>query len=50
MVISSLGPRMVQWLVGEFGKGKMSSPRQILSFLERYFKNKDYLKKEKLKQ
>ena len=34
---------------GEFGKGKMSSPRQILSFLERYFKNKDYLKKRKIK-
>ena len=40
---------MVQWLVVNLAKVKMSSPRQILSFLERYFKNKDYLKKRKNK-
>ena len=33
---------------GEYGKGKMSSPRQILSFLDRYFKKKDLLKKKKI--
>ena len=33
---------------GEYGKGKMSSPRQILSYLEKYFKNKDFLKRRKI--
>ena len=42
-----IGPEDGSMACGEFGKGKMSSPRQILSFLERYFKNKDYLKKKK---
>ena len=41
-----IGPEDGSMACGEFGKGKMSSPRQILSFLERYFKNKDYLKKK----
>ncbi len=44
-----IGPEDGSMACGEFGKGKMSSPRQILSFLERYFKNKDYLKKRKIK-
>ena len=44
-----IGPENGSMACGEFGKGKMSSPRQILSFLERYFKNKDLLKKKKIK-
>ena len=33
---------------GEFGKGKMSSSIKILSFLENFFKKKDYFKKRKI--
>ena len=44
-----IGPEDGAMACGEFGTGKMSSPRQILSFLEKYFKNKDYLKKRKIK-
>ena len=43
-----IGPEDGAMACGEYGKGKMSSPRQILSFLERYFKNKDYLKRKKI--
>jgi len=43
-----IGPEDGTMACGEYGKGKMSSPRQILSFLERYFKNKDYLKRKKI--
>jgi phosphopantothenoylcysteine synthetase/decarboxylase len=32
---------------GEYGAGKMSSPRQIFSHLKDYFKNKDLVKKKK---
>ena len=44
-----IGPMEGSMACGEYGKGKMSSPRQILSFLEKYFKNKNYLKKNKIK-
>ena len=43
-----IGPENGTMACGEYGKGKMSSPRQILSFLERFFKNKDYLKRKKI--
>ena len=43
-----IGPEDGTMACGEYGKGKMSNPRQILSFLERYFKNKDYLKRKKI--
>ena len=34
---------------GEYGKGKMSSPRQIFSYLDNYFFKKDLVKNKKLK-
>ena len=43
-----IGPIDGKMACGEYGKGKMSSPRQILSFLDKYFKNKDFLKKKKV--
>ena len=43
-----IGPENGEMACGEYGKGKMSSPRQILSFLERFFKKKDLLKKKKI--
>jgi len=39
---------MVKWACGEYGEGKMSSPRQIFSYLNEYFKNKNLVKKKKL--
>ena len=43
-----IGPEDGEMACGEYGKGKMSSPRQILSFLENFFKKKDLLKNKKL--
>jgi phosphopantothenoylcysteine decarboxylase/phosphopantothenate--cysteine ligase len=43
-----IGPINGEMACGEFGKGKMSSPRQIFSFLKNYFDNKDLVKKKKL--
>ena len=43
-----IGPENGEMACGEYGKGKMSSPRQILSFLERFFEKKDFLKKKKI--
>ncbi len=43
-----VGPENGNMACGEYGKGKMSSPRQILTFIERYFKNKNYLKNKKI--
>ena len=43
-----IGPEDGSMACGEFGKGKMSSPKQILSFLEKYFTNKDFFKKKKI--
>ena len=34
---------------GEYGEGKMSSPRQIYSYLENYFNKKDIVKKRNFK-
>ncbi len=43
-----IGPTDGEMACGEYGKGKMSSPRQIFSFLEKFFKNKDFLKRKKI--
>ena len=44
-----IGPIDGEMACGEYGKGKMSNPRQIVSYLEKYFKQKDYLKKKNIK-
>ena len=43
-----VGPEDGTMACGEYGKGKMSSPKKILSFLDKHFKNKDYLKRKKI--
>ncbi len=43
-----LGPENGEMACGEFGEGKMSSPRQIYTFLNNYFKNKNIVKKKKI--
>ena len=43
-----IGPEDGEMACGEYGKGKMSSPRQILSVLERFFRKKNLLKKKKI--
>ena len=44
-----IGPIKGEMACGEYGEGKMSSPRQIYSFLKDYFKNRDLVKKNKIK-
>ena len=43
-----LGPSNGEMACGEYGEGKMSSPRQIFSYLKEYFSNKDLVKKKKI--
>jgi len=43
-----IGPIKGEMACGEFGEGKMSSPRQIYSYLKNYFDNKNIVKKKKL--
>ncbi len=43
-----IGPVNGEMACGEYGEGKMSSPRQILSYLKNYFKNKDLVKVKKI--
>ena len=43
-----IGPEDGEMACGEYGKGKMSSPRQILSLIEKFFTKKDLLKKKKI--
>ena len=43
-----LGPEKGEMACGEFGEGKMSSPRQIYKYLKNYFNNKNLVKKKKL--
>jgi len=43
-----IGPINGEMACGEYGVGKMSSPRQIFSFLKEYFENKDLVKKRKI--
>ena len=44
-----IGPEKGEMACGEYGEGKMSSPRQIYSYLDNYFKRKNTVKKKKLK-
>ena len=43
-----IGPVKGEMACGEYGEGKMSSPRQIYSYLVDYFKNKNILKKKNI--
>ncbi len=44
-----IGPEDGEMACGEYGKGKMSSPRKILSFLVKFFKKRDLLKSKKIR-
>ena len=44
-----IGPEKGEMACGEYGEGKMSSPRQIFSFLDNYFNKKNIIKKRSLK-
>ncbi len=39
-----IGPEKGEMACGEYGEGKMSSPRQILTYLKNYFNKKDIVK------
>jgi len=43
-----IGPINGEMACGEYGEGKMSSPRQIFSYLKEHFKNKDLVKTKKI--
>ena len=43
-----IGPINGEMACGEYGEGKMSSPRQIFSYLKGYFNNRDLVKKKKI--
>jgi phosphopantothenoylcysteine decarboxylase/phosphopantothenate--cysteine ligase len=43
-----IGPIDGEMACGEYGIGKMSSPRQIFSYLREYFKNKNLVKTKKI--
>ena len=43
-----IGPIKGEMACGEYGEGKMSSPRQVFSYLKEYFENKDLVKKKKI--
>ncbi len=44
-----IGPEKGEMACGEFGEGKMSSPRQIFSYLKNYFDKKNIVKKKNFK-
>merc|ERR1711991_419648 len=44
-----IGPEKGEMACGEFGEGKMSSPRQIFAYLKKYFEKKDYYKNKNFK-
>ena len=44
-----IGPEKGEMACGEFGEGKMSSPRQIFAFLKNYFDKKNIVKNKNLK-
>ena len=44
-----IGPEKGEMACGEYGEGKMSSPRQIYSYLKSYFNQKDLFKKKKFR-
>ena len=43
-----IGPINGEMACGEYGEGKMSSPRHIFSYLKEYFENKDLIKEKKI--
>ena len=44
-----IGPEKGEMACGEYGEGKMSSPRQIYSYIENYFYKKDLVKNKNFK-
>ena len=44
-----IGPEKGEMACGEYGEGKMSSPRQIYYFIEKYFNKKNIIKNKNLK-
>ena len=44
-----IGPVNGEMACGEYGEGKMSSPRKIFTYLDNYFKNKNIVKKKGIK-
>tara|TARA_Y100000590_G_scaffold426570_1_gene535811 strand:+ start:418 stop:1623 length:1206 start_codon:yes stop_codon:yes gene_type:complete len=44
-----IGPTKGEMACGEYGEGKMSSPKQIYQYLKNYFTNRNIVKKKKLK-
>ncbi len=44
-----IGPEKGEMACGEYGEGKMSSPRQIFSYLENYFYKRNLVRKKNLK-
>ena len=44
-----VGPEKGEMACGEFGEGKMSSPRQIYAYLKNYFNEKNLVKNKNLK-
>ena len=44
-----IGPEKGEMACGEYGEGKMSSPRQIFTFLGNYFMKKNFVKKKNFK-
>ena len=44
-----IGPEKGEMACGEFGEGKMSSPRQIYTYLKNYFNKKNLVKKKNWK-
>ena len=43
-----IGPTSGEMVCGEYGEGKMSSPRQIFSYIKSYFENKDLVLKKNI--
>ena len=43
-----IGPIKGKMACGEYGEGKMSSPKQITLYLKEYFRNKDVVKNKKI--
>ena len=43
-----IGPEKGEMACGEYGEGKMSSPRQIFSFINKYFNKKDIIKRKNI--
>ena len=44
-----IGPEKGEMACGEFGEGKMSSPRQIFAYLKNYFDKKNIIKEKNIK-